>query len=309
MRFAIVGNPNLPDLEQVLERIERKAAELGIQLVFEPWLSSAGRRESAMLAELGGDIDFVLTLGGDGTLLRAARVAAPLGIPVLGCNFGQLGFLAVVSAHGLEEAMASVASGDYEVDERFTLKIEARVMGPDGPEPQSLYAVNDAVVHKGRFARLASFRVRADDEIIGQYSADGIILATATGSTAYSLSAGGPILSPRVEGIVVTPIAAHTLAVRPIIFSGDTRISVEPLSGEADVQLTIDGRHGCAISAGDLVRVSRSRHVVRLVQVSGDPFFTVLQKKMRWGDVREHPRARLDMSDPAAADPVPDECE
>lgn len=307
MRFAIVGNPSLPDLEQVLERIERKAAELGIRLVFDPCLPSSGHRESARLAELGKDIDLVLTLGGDGTLLRAARVAAPMGIPVMGCNFGRLGFLAVVSADGLEAAMSRVVSGDYELDERFTLRIEARAMGPDGPEPQRLFAVNDAVVHRGRFARLASFRVLADDEIVGEYSADGIILATATGSTAYSLSAGGPIVSPRVEGIVVTPIAAHTLAVRPIVFSGDTRISVEPLSGDTDLQLTIDGQRGCEISAGGLLRVARSRHAVRLVQLSGESFFTVLHKKLRWGDVREHPRARLAPGDPAAADPAPDE--
>ncbi|WP_419941579.1 NAD(+)/NADH kinase [Candidatus Palauibacter sp.] len=289
MRFAIIGNPESPHLEPLLARVERKAAELGISLVFEPSLATAGRRESAPLEEIGEDVALVLTLGGDGTLLRAARVAAPLGIPVLGCNLGRLGFLTLVPTDELEAAMSSVASGEYDVEERLTLRIEVRVNGSDAPESKSFHAINDAVIHKSGFARLISYRVLADDDVVGQYSADGIILATATGSTAYSLSAGGPIVSPTMEGIVATPISPHTLAVRPVVFPGDTRISVELLSGDHDLQLTVDGQRGCPLSVGDRVQVVRSRHPVRLVRLPDYSFFTVLRRKLHWGDVRAHP--------------------
>ena len=306
MRFAIAGNPHLPDLEGILDRVERKAAELGIPLVFEASLSANGRRESASLEEFDRDIDLVLTLGGDGTLLHTARVAAPRGIPVLGCNLGRLGFLARVSLDGIEAAMSNVANGDYEIEERLALRVESRVMGPGGPEPLSAYAINDAVIHKGRFERLVSFRVLADDQLVGQYSADGVIMATATGSTAYSLSAGGPIVSPSVDGIVVTPIAAHTLALRPAVFPGDTRLSVEPVSADTDLQLTVDGQQGCAIEAGACVRTARSRHPVRLVRLPGDSFFAALRKKLRWGDVRvrERPDAAPATDGPPGAEPT-----
>ena len=191
MRFAIVGNPDSPDLEPLLDRIERQAARLGISLTFEPWLATQPGRASAPLEEIGDDVSLVLTLGGDGTLLRAARIAAPLGIPVLGCNLGRLGFLTLVPTDELEAAMSSVASGEYELEERLALRIGVRANGPDAPGARNFYAINDAVIHKSGFARLISFRVLADDDVVGQYSADGIILATATGSTAYSLSAGG----------------------------------------------------------------------------------------------------------------------
>ncbi|WP_423929442.1 NAD(+)/NADH kinase [Candidatus Palauibacter sp.] len=289
MRFAIIGNPESPHLEPLLARVERQAAELGISLVFEPSLATASRRESAPLEEIGDDVALVLTLGGDGTLLRAARVAAPLGIPVLGCNLGRLGFLTLVPTDELEAAMSSVASGEYDVEERLTLRIEVRVNGSDAPESKSFHAINDAVIHKSGFARLISYRVLADDDVVGQYSADGIILATATGSTAYSLSAGGPIVSPTMEGIVATPISPHTLAVRPVVFPGDTRISVELLSGDHDLQLTVDGQRGCPLSVGDRVQVVRSRHPVRLVRLPDYSFFTVLRRKLHWGDVRAHP--------------------
>ena len=289
MRFAIIGNPESPDVEPLLERVERKAAELGIALVFEPGLATHPRREAVPLEEIGEDTALVLTLGGDGTLLRAARVAAPLGIPVLGCNLGRLGFLTLVPQDELEGAMSSVASGEYELEERLALRIEVHVNGSDGPREQRFHAINDAVIHKSGFARLISYRVRADDDVVGHYSADGIIVSTATGSTAYSLSAGGPIVAPTMEGIVATPISPHTLAVRPVVFPGDTRISVELLSGDHDLQLTVDGQRGGPLAVGDRVEVVRSRHPVRLVRLPDYSFFNVLRRKLRWGDVREPP--------------------
>jgi len=289
VKFFIIGNVEHPELEPLLQRVERKADELGVSLVFEPSLALRAGCDSAGPEEIEGDVALVLALGGDGTLLRAARLAAPRGIPVLGCNLGRLGFLTMVSEDELEAAMSMVASGDYALEQRIALRVRVVPNGSSGPDERSFYAINDAVIHKSGFARLIGLRVLADDDEVGHYSADGIILATATGSTAYSLSAGGPIVSPTMESIVATPISPHTLAVRPVVFSGDTRISVELLSGDHDLQLTVDGQPGCLLSVGDRVEVSRSRHAVGLVRLPRHSFFTVLRRKLRWGDVREHP--------------------
>ncbi|MCG8469066.1 MAG: NAD(+)/NADH kinase [Gemmatimonadetes bacterium] len=288
MRVAIVGNPDYPDLETVVDRVERAAAEHGFELIFEPELVGASARRTRALEDTEPDLDLVLTLGGDGTLLRAARVAGPLGVPVLGCNLGRLGFLTLVPEDELEAALGSVASGRYETEERLALRISVPANGSDRSERKTFYAVNDAVIHKSGFARLIGLRVRAEDDEVGHYSADGIILATATGSTAYSLSAGGPIVAPAMNGIVATPISPHTLAVRPVVFPGETRISVELLSGDDDLQLTVDGQRGCPLEVGDVVEVVRDEHPVKLVRLPDYSFFNVLRRKLRWGDVRSH---------------------
>jgi len=289
MHVAIIGNPDSEGLDSVLDRVERVAARVGFDLVFEPGLAKHGSRDARPLDEIGQDVDLILTLGGDGTLLRGARVAGPLGIPVLGVNLGRLGFLTLVPEDELEVALESVTRGDFEREERLALEIRVRPCGADRPAGPSFYAVNDAVIHKSGFARLIGLRLCADDDEVGHYSADGIIIATATGSTAYSLSAGGPIVAPTMNGIVATPISPHTLAVRPVVFPGDTRISVELLSGDDDLQLTVDGQRGSTLHVGDVVEIGRSRHPVRLVRLPDYSFFTVLRRKLHWGDVRTHP--------------------
>ncbi len=288
MRLAIFGNLQYPNLAALLERVELHAKRLGISVVFEPVLAEAGR-ESARFDEAGGgDVTMALTLGGDGTLLRAARIAGPLGIPVLGCNLGRLGFLTSVPPDEIETAMSAVARGDFQLEKRLALQVEVRAGDSNRAGRERFYAVNDVVVHKSGFARLIGLRVYANEELVGNYSADGIILATGTGSTAYSLSAGGPIVEPTIDGIVATPISPHTLAVRPVVFRGDTRISLELLSGDSDLQLTIDGQRGCRLSVGSRVEVERSPHPVQLVILPDYSFFTVLRRKLHWGDIRHH---------------------
>jgi len=286
MRVAIVGNPDYPGLESVLTRVERAAAGLGLELVFETALATGPSREATPLEEAQHDLDLILTLGGDGTLLRAAQIAGPLGVPILGCNLGRLGFLTLVPKDELEAALTSVASGNYATEDRTALRIGVSADGSRPASDQSFYAVNDAVIHKSGFARLIGLRVLADDDEVGHYSADGIIISTATGSTAYSLSAGGPIVAPTMNGIVATPISPHTLAVRPVVFPGDTKISVELISGDDDLQLTVDGQRGCLLKVGDIVEIERSRHPVKLVRLPDYSFFNVLRRKLHWGDVR-----------------------
>jgi len=285
MKVAVVGNEYYPRLGALLDRLEAIGGRLGLELWFE---GSLGRTGAGVLPpSLGGGFDLVLTLGGDGTLLRGARAAGPHGVPVLGCNLGRLGFLTLVQVDELEPALESIASGDVEIEERVALDV--RVARRDGslPKPSgSYYTVNDAVIHKSGFARLITLRLWADDEEVGHYSADGIIVATATGSTAYSLSAGGPIIVPTLEGIVATPISPHTLAVRPVVFPATTTLRVELLSDSDDLALTVDGQSGERLQFGDQVEIVRSDHPLRLVRLPGHTFFGVLRRKLRWGDVR-----------------------
>lgn len=313
-RVGVVGNAGYRQLEEVMGGLRGVATELGADLFCERSLAAFARGTNPALEEAWDRVDWVLTLGGDGTLLRGARAAGPRGLPVLGCNLGRLGFLTMVPQDGLEEAFRAAAAGEYEEELRQTLEVCVRraddggetaghggfdeavepidVGGPGdiGGSGDAFYSVNDAVIHKAGFARMITLRVWADDEEVGQYSADGIIIATATGSTAYSLSAGGPILVPTADGIVATPISPHTLAVRPVVLPGSTRVRVEIAFDGGDLALTVDGQTGSALQAGDRVEVERSRHPVRLLRPPGHSFFAVLRAKLHWGDVRTRGR-------------------
>ncbi len=288
MRVAVIGNEAYPGLESILDRLVAFGARSGIGLRFESALAGPGRETGGL--DDPDAIDLLLTLGGDGTLLRGARAAGPRGIPVLGCNLGRLGFLTHVARDELESALESVAAGRYDIEDRLALRVTVRRDGDsaagDCAAGGPFFCVNDAVLHKSGFARLIRLRLWADEDEVGHYSADGIILATATGSTAYSLSAGGPIVVPTMEGIVATPISPHTLAVRPVVFPGSTRLTVELLSGDDDLALTVDGQSGCLLHVGDRVDVVRSEHALRLIRLPGHSFFSVLRRKLRWGDVR-----------------------
>lgn len=279
-RIGVVGHERYERFEDALERVRRFAAQRELELCLEerllPFMSGASElRPSA--------VDLLLTLGGDGTLLRGARMVASDDTPVLGINLGYLGFLTSVAPSDLESALDRLLSGDYLLDARFTLDI--RVVDSGAETEPGYLALNDAVLHKGGFARvirLAVF-VGEDDQEVGTYSADGIILATPTGSTAYSLSAGGPIVVPAVDCILATPISPHTLAVRPLIVPATTRITVEVLSPAEEIILTVDGQDGAALNPGDRLRVRRGTARVRLVRFPEQSFFTTLRRKLHWG--------------------------
>ena len=215
---------------------------------------------------------------------------------MLGCNVGRLGFLTSAPLSELEDAIERLARGDYREDERLALEVtvereeafdrEGVAASADEADVGPFYALNDEVIHKSGFARLVRLQVWADEEELGLYSADGIIISTATGSTAYSLSAGGPILVPGLDALVTTPICPHTLAVRPVVHPAEARITVEVAMGDGEVVLTVDGQVGSALRSGDRVIARRSAHPVRLVRFPGQTFFSVLRRKLRWGDVR-----------------------
>ncbi len=231
--------------------------------------------------ELSRWSDALVVVGGDGTILRAARAAAVRGIPVLGVNVGGFGFLAEVGLERMQEAVARLVEGRYEVDERMMLAAEV-VRG--GAIAQRFLALNDMVITKSGYARLVPIRTRINDEHLATYLADGLIISTPTGSTAYNLSAGGPILAPGVRALVITPICPHTLTARPVVVDAEDVASVELARAEESVLLTVDGQVGFPLEGGDVVRVRRAEERARLVRLKPFSFYRVLREKFGWGE-------------------------
>ncbi|MEN8145936.1 MAG: NAD(+)/NADH kinase, partial [Gemmatimonadota bacterium] len=233
MRLGVLANPAHDGLEDVVAELRRSADALGFQLVVGPELVEHFGSEET-LESAATPVDTLLTLGGDGTLLRGAQIAGPHGIPVLGCNLGHLGFLTAGARPELGTMLRRLAGRDFHEEERTALDIEVQTDGSSkagGSGSTTLrYALNDAVVHQTGLARLIRLHVFVDSEEVGQYSADGIVISSATGSTAYSLSAGGPILVPTLDALVATPICPHSLAIRPLVVSSASTIRVEVVS-------------------------------------------------------------------------------
>jgi len=229
-------------------------------------------------------VDLVIVAGGDGTFLAAARSAAPRGIPVLGVNLGSLGFLAELNPDELFAGLDSVLEGRYTIEERQLLRVRQLRNGAPGEEHA---VVNDAVLSKSALARMIRIRVEVDGDHVATYTSDGLIVATATGSTAYALSAGGPILDPRVNAFVLAPICPHTMTYRPLVVPGTVTIDVSMRdlddNPDTEVYLTLDGQLGSPFTEIDRLIVDSHPRPLRLVRVSGRGFFEVLRRKLRWG--------------------------
>ncbi|HEU0297930.1 MAG TPA: NAD(+)/NADH kinase [Longimicrobium sp.] len=284
-RVGVVGHSNYEILQETLARLQAFARREGVSLFLEPGLRDLVGDGEALTPEVCGELDLLVTLGGDGTLLRGARLVAAEGVPVLGINLGHLGFLTSAPPEEMESALERWRAGDYEMDERMALAVHAE--DGDGAPGRVHVALNDAVLHKGGAARVIRLSVSAWRDVVGSYSADGIILATPTGSTAYSLSAGGPIVSPTVDCIIATPICPHTLGVRPLVLPADETVTVEVLSPTEELILTIDGQEHERLVPGQKVVARRAQEPVRLVRFPGQTFFSTLRRKLRWGDLAE----------------------
>ncbi|MBW3630093.1 MAG: NAD(+)/NADH kinase [Gemmatimonadetes bacterium] len=212
-RVGVVGHSDYALLKETLARLASFAGREGVSLFYEPPLREHVGDGQELTADACHGLDLLLTLGGDGTLLRGARMVAREGVPVLGVNLGHLGFLTSAPRDEMEAGLSRWLAGDFSIDERLALLVHTETA--EGERGRDHLALNDAVLHKGGAARVIRLSMTATRDAVGSYSADGIILATPTGSTAYSLSAGGPIVSPTVDCIIATPICPHTLGVRP----------------------------------------------------------------------------------------------
>ena len=289
MNVGVVGNPTYRDLGALLTRLGEAAPRLGITLYAEPELAALwpGPRPSDLTA--APKLDCLLTLGGDGTLLRGARLLNGAATPILGVNLGRVGFLTTASAQTLDWALDTLVRGAFATEDRLTL--QSVIEGGQGRQEHEPLVLNDVVLHKGGVARVVRMRVTVDGDEVGQYSADGIIISTPTGSTAYSMSAGGPILVPGVDAIVVTAICPHTLAVRPLVLPPTSVVTVEPFSRSTEEMLvSFDGQTSAVIAPGSRLLVRRGDRPVRLVRLGPEGFFARLRKKLQWGDLSDRER-------------------
>jgi NAD+ kinase len=287
INIGVIGHRGYPELASIMAELESEASALGATLFFEPGLLDDDHRP---LLKSASQIHVALSLGGDGTLLRTARFLDGAAVPILGVNLGRLGFLTSCSASDLKVALEAVAAGDYDVDERMALRAEAT--HADGTPAEEWQALNDIVMHKGGFARMLSVRVAVDDEVLGAYNCDGIVVASPTGSTAYSLSAGGPLVTPSLDSIILTPISAHALAIRPIVLPPNVTVTLASIDGPDEVLVTIDGQAGTQLASGDRLTVRRAPRAVRIVRFPGNSFFDRLRVKLGWGGLptRDQPK-------------------
>lgn len=223
-------------------------------------------------------LDLILVLGGDGTLLNTARMAAPAQVPILGVNMGYLGFLTEVDLDSLIISLERLVSGEYRLEERMMLRCE---LHRNGSMVEEFLALNDIVVAKGPFSRMILFDAYVNEQYIDTYSADGIILSTPTGSTAYSLSAGGPIVFPEMELMLITPICPHTLYSRPMVIGADKHIRIVLKSDSEEVMLTVDGQHGYKLVRWDEIIIKRSPLHTKLVRLNSKTFADILRNKLR----------------------------
>ncbi len=283
IRLGVVGHLGYEGLPDVLATLRRLTPALGLALSYEDSLREiAGEGAQPFVP---GAVDAMLTLGGDGTLLRASRIVEDHPVPILGINLGRLGFLTCCPVAQLEDALRRLASGDYIVEPRMTL--EAHVRDEAGKSLASWRALNDVVLHKGGFARVVTLWVQANGETVAHYSADGIVLATPTGSTAYNLSAGGPVVFPTLDVILVTPVSAHTLALRPLVLPPTSEITVRVEDGPDELLVTVDGQVGASFAPGETLVVRRSAHPVPIVRFPGTSFFSTMREKLHWGGLLE----------------------
>jgi NAD+ kinase len=228
---------------------------------------------------LSAQVDAIIVLGGDGTLLHATRLFGTNGVPIIGINLGSLGFLTDVKLEGMYAALECLLSGTYEIEERMLLSVE--VVRDDEVVSQYL-ALNDAVINKGALARIIDIEVIVGTQPVLHTRADGLIIATPTGSTAYSLSAGGPILYPTLEAVIIAPICPHSLTNRPLVIPERQELEVCLHRGQ-DVMLTVDGQVGMPLLEKDCLRIHRAQKTLKLLLPFGNTFFKLLREKLRWG--------------------------
>ena len=282
-RVAIVCKPRRAELVQLLPELIAWLRKHD----YEPLLD----REGASYTDAAPAVDradlpahkpqLVIVLGGDGTLLSVARIFAATGTPILSVNLGSLGFLTEVRLADLYTTLESWCDNCHTLDARIMLHAE---VFRDGAPRKAFEALNEVVVSKGDIARMGDFAVELDGKKVARFRADGVIVSTPTGSTAYTLAANGPILTPDVDALVVTPICPHLLTLRPIVVRGDARLTVRVEGVPTQCLLTVDGQMGFELHLGDEVRCHRSDYTVNLVRLSESGFFDALRSKLSWGE-------------------------
>ncbi len=279
MRIGVIGHKGYEGVPEALRTIRASAKSLGMQLAVETDISDAKAGEEQL--DSPDSLDALLTLGGDGTLLRGARFLKGRQIPILGVNLGRLGFLTSCQGSDLATALTDFAEGRFVAEARMVLG--ARAVDDSGSTKQEWRALNDFVLHKGGFARVVRLGITVDGASLGSYACDGIVISTPTGSTAYSLSAGGPVVVPTVESIIITPISAHTLAVRPLVVPPTAEIAVQADDSATELLVTVDGQVGANFRDHERLVVKRATESVLIVRFQKTTFFEKIRVKLGWG--------------------------
>ncbi len=285
-KVGIVANTSKPNWLPTARSLVEFLKERGVEVHVEPEEAAAalfpGEREQPQPGI--ADSDMVLSLGGDGTFLNTVRVIGDHDVPIAGVNLGGLGFLAEFTAEDFVPSLGRILAGDYSLQERMTLKAS---LIRQGNAIRVERALNDVVFSTTGLSRLAILKTSIDNEYLTTYEANGLIVATPTGSTAYSLSAGGPIVDPSLEALLLTPICPHALSNRPIVIPPHRKIGIEPLKIPEEAMITVDGQTAFELVCGDTLLVSRSERSVKLITIQGASYFEILRSKLRWGGAKE----------------------
>jgi NAD+ kinase len=280
-RVGIIAKPRADRLTQVLAELLPWLAERRVRVVVDEATACHGPGVDCVPEnELPGLVELVIVLGGDGTLLRVARLPGIQQVAILGVNLGGLGFLTDITLEDLFPALEQVLADKFATDERLMLYTRVK---REGKVVSSHTNLNDIVINKGVLARIIKLDTYINGQYVNTFQADGLIISTPTGSTAYSLSAGGPILYPSTKALIITPICPHTLTNRPIVIPDDFHIEISLKSENEDAYLTCDGQEGFALQYNDIVEISKSEHRIKLIQPQEKNYYQVLRSKLNWG--------------------------
>ncbi len=260
-----------PNIQSIMMSVVQSLHKAGIRASAEPWLYAFMQESDLFESTSADDCEAILAVGGDGTLLRANVLAMELDLPLLGINVGRVGFLAELEMNQLDKAFEKLARDEYTIQERMMLRL---AIGD-----QSAYALNDVVVSRGGYARLIGMDARVGNDLIGRFIADGLIVSTPTGSTGYSLSAGGPIICPEVECMLLTPVCAHSLQHRPVVISAAQTISIQ-LTDAVKAMISVDGQERFQLTMDEMLTVTRASRPARFIRIENKSFFSTIRIKL-----------------------------
>jgi NAD+ kinase len=283
--IGLFGNPDKPGIAEALDVVSRRCKAAGIRMQITEELSPHLSSNAEIQTEAGFAVesDLVIAFGGDGTMLRAVRTVQPASKPLLGVNLGSLGYLTDIPISELDEAMDHILSGEFQIENRMRItaqvKREADLVG-------TFTALNDIVVNMGAFPRALYMEVKVDQITVGRFLGDGIIMSTTTGSTAYNLSAGGPIVHPGVSGFLITPISPHSLAVRPLMVPVDKRVELRLHDVGQGATLTTDGQQAHELLNGDRIIYRQAKEPAALIKLPRSDFIKSMRRKLQWGAIR-----------------------
>jgi NAD+ kinase len=275
-KVGIITNSNKENAVEYTCQLSKWLEERGLEVFFEKEIAEKlGNNNGMDGIDMASVVDIIVSFGGDGTLLRAVRSLGGIDVSIVGINMGGLGFMTVVNLNEMFGAMKMILDGNYRISKRMMLNVSA-----DGT---SHSALNDIVINRGNLSRMLNMETFVDGKYLTTFKADGLILSTPTGSTAYSLSAGGPIIFPELSSIIINPICPHTLTNRPVVLPSDVSIEVSLWAKEGSATVTMDGQDSFSFKSGDSITVTKSKHCVNLIDSPHRDYLEILRTKLGWG--------------------------